>query len=576
MASANPSASARSLEADLRQTIEDPTVKASIMRVLIALRDLGGALLKYFETVNLNPAVKNFVAKHNPRFNIGDMLIGYVMLHYGAPRGAEYARYIITKLMISLTVAIDPPTQGYAAGEIIKRMRMDLEEVSRPASTVGTEALTLTNAIKATGTSHESYLVRLFKKDIDASSYSYVGLGIRVSELSMWLPHHVATYLDGEFKAIGNNRHVVVTKWDPALIRLSDEFEDTVIYEAGKPFFSKVGAKIAKLGKLDKTRRVFLRTCVGSSEHGAVSEGRAVDSSFNYKMRADYSSVEGNSGGAVCQLQDGGEVVVGQHLGFDKKPSFGDHINFFLLPAVFKVRPVSISPENSNSSVSSGSHAHSRDSDQDHRDRARFARESEEYRAKVKREGDHRFDDGALEREWEEVDATIATDEFRRNRNEALDEFTYVKSRGWLRRGGKGKGGVKIHTESVKTPPTPAPVYELSDPPLEHHVNLSRGESELLKGSERQPEPLIEIPESSLRTSSTTVTSQDSRDSRIQQSLPSTSVSSERQTESLQEEETNEIARILLNLEESVQRGRISKSQLQKRIAAMRPSEQRS
>lgn len=371
------------------------------------------------------------------------------------PGGALYSLVVkpVSDLLgqLFVTRTYEPPTD--APGPAGHVLHDKLEWVGRTEPTrwiASPESLTIHSDIRATGLPHPSCSVRILGESPVDGSHSYLGMGIRLSDNILIAPFHVLSTVGESFTLKGCNRAVVKVSFDPAKITYSNQQEDVILYDVGAPVFTKAGVARAKIATLELTKRVAIMACNNGTEHGVSSQGLAKVSSENIAYESDYSSLSGHSGAPVVQMGLGGvQRVVGMHLG----SKVGKGVNYFL--ALSGVRFLT----GKNTESASGSYVSEMDNEDIlMRERVEAARYITEERAKLKREGDHRFDDDQMLREWEETNANAAVDFYKRNKEEFVEEFAYAPGRGWLRRGGKGKGGaMSKYAESASAPVTRDP-----------------------------------------------------------------------------------------------------------------------
>lgn len=312
------------------------------------------------------------------------------------------------------------------------------------------EALTINSEIRATGLPHPSCSVRILGESPVDGSHGYLGMGIRISNDILIAPFHVLGTVGDSFTLKGCNRAVVKVNFDPSRITYSNQEEDVMLYDVGAPVFTKAGVARAKIATLEINKRVAIMACNNGTEHGVSSQGLARVSPENIAYESDYSSLSGHSGAPVVQLGLGGvQRVVGMHLG----SKVGKGVNYFL--ALSGVRFLT----GKNTESASGSYVSEMDNeDVLMRERVEAYKFISEERARLKREGDHRFDDDQMLQEWEETNANAAVDFYKRNKEEFVSEFAYAPGRGWLRKGGKGKGGaMSKYAESASAPVTRDP-----------------------------------------------------------------------------------------------------------------------
>lgn len=483
----------------------DPTLRSAINDFVHALKAFHSALYALILVVR-----NSAMSLDNDRFktwlrgrNAQDVFLGFVLsqaIRYATDDKFTFASFMagFSRIKLALSdyfkaVEIDQPTPGFEESAVVyprpevKRFK----ETGPSGATV--EAMQPNTDIRATGLSHDSFAVRLFSLS-NGGAYSYVGMGVRISEEEMMLPYHVAIHLKEGFKMKGANRNVVTLEFDQSLIVRQSVENDFIIYRAGKVAFTRTGTSKAKFRPLQMEKRVFIRACVDGTEHGSVSEGIPTYSPFNDSYYADYSSVAGHSGAPILQLENRNHFLVGMHTN-----ATADKNQF--LGVYYAINPITDFNESSTMSSSSVS----QDSEEKRYTlRVRAAMYVEQKHKEARMRGDHRFDDGVVEDEWALANANEAAAEFSRNKEEFAENFAYVKGKGWHRkRGGKAKGGVMI--------------YESKEP---HQEAAAAAQAlSLLKGRERVCAPLKEVsaassvsetqPES-MRTSSKTMTSPDS------------------------------------------------------------------
>lgn len=371
------------------------------------------------------------------------------------PGGALYSLVVkpISDLLGQLFVSrtYEPPTDAPGPAGFVLHDKLEWVGRTEPARWIASpESLTIHSDIRATGLPHPSCSVRILGESPVDGSHSYLGMGIRLSDNILISPFHVLGMVGESFTLKGCNRAVVKVNFDPSKITYSNQQEDVIMYDVGAPVFTKAGVARAKVSTLELTKRVAIMACNNGTEHGVSSQGLAKVSSENIAYESDYSSLSGHSGAPVVQVGLGGaQRVVGMHLG----SKVGKGVNYFL--ALSGVRFLT----GKNTESASGSYVSEMDNEDIlMRERVEAARFITEERAKLKREGDHRFDDDQMLREWEETNANAAVDFYKRNKEEFVEEFAYAPGRGWLRKGGKGKGGaMSKYAEGASAPVTRDP-----------------------------------------------------------------------------------------------------------------------
>lgn len=498
------------------------------------------------------------------RRNVIDMFLGYVLVwaikdsyaHDLVRARVKTARGLLTHLGdLLVQPEVDEPTQPLVAGAVLTRRKRPFEEDDYggfPAAMMSKEALTLHSDIRATGTAHKPYQVRLFSSD-PVSSFKYVGMGMRIGEENLLVPGHVFQMLkDAPFKMKGSNRKVAELTFDPeAVVKEGSDRDDYVLYKVGKAAFARTGTAKPALRPLTLTTRVYLSGCHEGTESGTISEGIAASTSFNFLYSANYSSLPGYSGAAVEQLHNNKFYVVGMHCCAVREN--GDVSNWFLSTSILNdFGDGSITYE----SVSVSSSVDTDHSTEQAMERVRAVQYAREYQAEAKRRGDHRFDDGVLEEHWAQVNAEEALREFRRNRDEFAQNFSYVGKLGWVRSGGKQQGGkMRFMTES----------------------------SASLKGLERSATPLTEMSGRSLsstllptKTSLPTGTSLASWNHTKDTSLGPILSRSSGIADQSQGPAPSETLPILKSLEQSLRNGEISKTKVREFINGWKVSEETS
>lgn len=519
-------------------------VSEAMKKFAVAFKDFVKALAVFVH--DITPKAEAFFPdfKSVDRNKLAIAVVSFALgsVFQNRPRAfTELVNWFSALLEAFKAVEKDQPSPPLETSEVLyKRLR------EMPDKGSFREALTVHSDIVATGTPHNSSAVRLFKKDA-VSGFVYVGMGIRVSDDNLWLPNHVMRYLtDSEFKMKGANREVATLTYDKSLIVRESPIEedDYVVYKVGKVAFTRTGTAKAKIRDLKLDQRVYVNACHEGTEHGTVAEGLISQTPYNFAFYGSYSSVPGHSGAEVLQLDKGSKCVVGMHVA--AKNVDGVVKNIFISSHVLNDYTKSL--ESAPSTVSSTA---THQSEIDARERIKAMQEAAEYQAKAKQRGDHRFDDGELEDSWAESNAEAALRSYRANREEFVQNFSYSRTKGWIRAGGKAKGGKMT----------------------------KYGESSLLKGLQRMTAPLTQMSrqEESKKTLSQTSTKQDSSEQvKVQESQKAdSSKSQEPQTPSVSASQ-NKQASILEYLTQELESGRTSKSQLRQLVNGLKVSEKAS
>jgi len=467
-------------EPQLREVVNE--VKSAFIHLATAVAKLSHLLGKP-EIAAKFAVLKGWIGNRN----LADVVLGWVLCHFvrnTLPTGCDSEtmwKWLVARFRaIGETLRateIDPESAAVSSNTVLYALVPQAQAASSAVMAgVQHEALNINSTVRATGGSHNSSSVRFFAKNPAVpDSFDFIGMGLRYSKENLLMPLHVFDrLLDGEVKVKGANRNVCSTTIDPTKVVFRDEEHDFVVYNAGVNLFSRTATSLIKMNHLERSRRTFLLACREGDEKGTVSEGMPKSTSHNFLYAAGYSSVPGHSGGAVCQMKNGSLAEVGMHLGH-----FSGENTFVTLDGVaMLMSPPSNRQGEAVVSVSSSSHG-SEDEYQQNRNRILAANYVREFRAEQRRTGVSHFDE-ELEDEWKQVDATLAADEFKRNKEEFVKNFNYTSEHGWIsrRKGGKSRGGVKVH-ESV-------PKRQQTDDSLAVAVLCS------LKGSERQPAALIQ------------------------------------------------------------------------------------
>lgn len=392
-------------------------LKRHLVGFLVVLLKIGSLVTNYatsrLEIGQLSPQMR-------------DRLIGAVIVLalQSIPRGkfkglsvAALRRLTSWAGSIMVKSEVDPPTESY---DFLLRRLEDFQPSLRGDEQASTYKLV------ASQRPHNSYQVRLFSKDEDEPNY--VGMGFRTHQ-GIVMPKHVATHLKDGFIMKSASRVKVDFIWDDSKVYYDPlSHLDYLIYDFGPTIYAKMGITQARIGQVDKGSRVHLKGCLVPSEFQVHSKGLVVGSShFLGTHESDYSSQPGHSGAAVTQLVSGAEYVVGMHIQADGKST----LNRFLSSAVFAHN------ESYGSTGSNDSEFHTQ------------RKAIDLARRLMRMYGEHRFEDADEIEEFRESTQREILEYYAMNDDaeSALEDFAYVRSRGWMMR--KGKSARRHTNESA-------------------------------------------------------------------------------------------------------------------------------